>query len=340
MKVCLYLEFYHFLGGILFKNIGTGLLTSYKNQKMMLDYLGIPFTEKWDDSCDILQANTYGPKSLYLMKKAKRQGKKAIIWAHVTVEDSMQVFRFAPFIAPILKKYLTYAYGLADLVFCPSEYTKSLLIAYGLPEYKLVAQSNAVNLKHFYQDQKKRVSGRSRYQLTTITVGTTGLVIPRKGIDTFLLLAEKFKSNQFMWFGKIYSSLLVKPIPKNLPPNVRFTGYVNDINEVYNAMDIFIFPSYEENQGMVILEAAAVGLPILLRDIPAYKGWLVHGKNCLKAKNNEEFEKYLKQLIDNGKLREKLGANAKILAKNESIEILSKKLFRRCYQDHQNYGLQ
>jgi len=326
MKICLYLEFYHFWGGILFKKVGTGLLTSYKNQRVMLNYLGIPFVEKWDSSCDILQINTPWLKSLYLIKKAKRQGKKVIIWSHVTVEDFMQVFRFAPLIAPLFKKYLIYAYGLADLVFCPTEYTKSLLMAYGLSEKKLTAQSNAVDLRKFYEEAALRESGRKRYGLNTLSIGTVALVIPRKGIDTFLAMAERFPRNQFIWFGKIYSSLLVKPLPKIIPGNVKFTGHVDNINEAYNSLDIFIFPSYEENQGMAILEAAAVGLPILVRDIPVYNGWLHHGENCLKAKNNEEFEKYLKQLIKDEGLRKKLGQNAKILARKESIEVLAIKI--------------
>jgi len=160
MKICLYLEFYHFLGGIFFKNIGTGLLSSYDNQKKALRSLNVEFTERWDNSCDILQINTPWLKSLWLIKKAKRQGKKVIIWSHVTVEDFMQVFRFNKFIAPLMKKYLTYAYGLADLVFCPSEYTKSLLIAYGLPANKLIARSNGVDMSFIYPDAQKRAEYR------------------------------------------------------------------------------------------------------------------------------------------------------------------------------------
>ncbi len=49
MRICLYLEFYHFLGGFLYKNIGTGLLSSYRNQKKSLQSLGINFTEKLDE---------------------------------------------------------------------------------------------------------------------------------------------------------------------------------------------------------------------------------------------------------------------------------------------------
>ena len=323
MKICLYLEFLHFWKGILFRKVGTGLLTSYKNQKRMMEHLGIEYTEKWDNSRDILQINTPWLKSLYLMKKAHRQGAKVIVWSHVTVEDAMQVFRFMPLIAPLFKKYLTYAYGLADVVFCPSEYTRTLLIAYGLNPEKLFAQSNAVDVKKYFADEKARHAGREKYKLNTFTVGTVGLVIPRKGIDTFLKMSRSTPLFQFIWFGKIYSSFLVKTLPKILPTNVQFTGYADSILEAYNSLDVFVFPSYEENQGLAILEAAAVGLPIVVRDIPVYQGWLVHGENCLKAKTDEEFISFVEELSHNDELCKKLSAGALQLAQTESIESLS-----------------
>jgi 1,2-diacylglycerol-3-alpha-glucose alpha-1,2-glucosyltransferase len=325
MKICLYLEFYHFWGGILFKKVGTGLLSSYRNQKTMLKYLNIPFTERWDPTCDILQINTPWLNSLRLIKKAKRLGKKVIIYSHVTVEDSMQVFRFMPLVAPLYKKYLTYAYGLADIIFCPTVYTKGLLIAYGLDEKKIIVRTNAVDTAKFYADADKREAGKKRYDLKAITVGTVGLVIPRKGVDAFLRLADNFPDIPFVWYGKIYSTLLVKPLPPRLPKNAIFSGYIADILEAYNSLDIFIFPSYEENQGMVILEAAAVGLPIIVRDLPAYRGWLVHNENCLKAKTDEEFESCVRSLIEDANLRAKLSAASLVLAKKESIEEQSTK---------------
>jgi len=111
--------------------------------------------------------------------------------------------------------------------------------------------------------------------------------------------------------------------------NGKFTRSVENANSALNAMDIFFFPSYEENQGMVILEAACVGLPILVRDIPAYDGWLVHNVNCLKAKTDEEFEKYLGDLISDENLRRRLGKESLVLAENEGLPVLAEKLKKR-----------
>lgn len=326
MKVCLYLEFYHFLGGVLFRNIGTGLLSSYRNQKKTLQLMGIPYVEAWDYSCDVLQINTPWLKSLFLMWRAKRRGIPVIVFSHVTVEDAMQVFRFMPFVAPLFRRYLKFAYDSADVICSPTAYTKSLLIAYGIRPEKIVVYSNGVDTRTFYSDDAKRALGRRTHRMSGVVVGTVGLVIPRKGVDTFSKLAERFTEQQFFWFGHIYGTFLVKSLPANIPKNAHFTGYVQDILAAFNALDIFIFPSYEENQGMVILEAAAVGLPILVRDIPAYRDWLVHGENCLKAKSDEEFTAYLQELLTDSALRVRLSENARELARRESLEHLTETL--------------
>jgi 1,2-diacylglycerol-3-alpha-glucose alpha-1,2-glucosyltransferase len=331
IKICLYVEFYHFMGGILYKNIGTGLLSSYKNQKKMLDAKDISYVEKWDDSCDILQINTPYLKSIYLMKRAKRLGKPVIVWAHVTAEDMRGVFWFGNMLSPILRHYYKYAYNLADVILCPSEYTRKLLIADGLSPDKVVAQSNGVDTYKFSANAQKREEGRKEYHLSKMTVGTVALAIPRKGIDTFVMLGKHFTDMQFMWYGSIYNALMAKPLPKDLPANIRFTGYVKDIFSAFNSIDIFVFLSYEENEGMVVLEAASLGLPILVRDIPVYEGWLVHNENCLKAKTDEEFKEALKKLSEDSALRERLGKNARLMAESRSFDVLSKK-FENLYE--------
>jgi 1,2-diacylglycerol-3-alpha-glucose alpha-1,2-glucosyltransferase len=289
----------------------------------MFRHLGISFTEDIKEDWDIIQINVPWPEALREAKAARRNGKKVVMWSHVTVEDlqkSIRFFKMIPGLSWLVKKYLTYAYRHADLVFCPSQYTKNLLIAYGLPAERLFAQSNAVDTKKYYKDIIRRETYRGQYNLSGLVVGNVSLAIPRKGIDTFVSLSKKFTDNQFIWFGKIFSKLVIAGLPKTSHSNIHFTDFVQDAVAALNAIDIFFFPSYEENQGMVVLEAAAIGLPILVRDIPVYDGWLVHNVNCLKAKDDSEFEVQLGLLIKDDKLRDRLGKKALELAEKESID--------------------
>lgn len=319
-KVFVYLEYKRLRLG--------GAFSSYRNQVKILTRLGIPFTEHWNETATILQCNSPWLFSLYHILKAKRRQMRSIVWAHSTAEDVAGFFRIkileraAIF---FLKPYFTYLYSLADTVLCPTPYTRRLLIAYGLPPEKLQVLSNGVDTDRFYADEAMRARARKEFGLTKTTVGCVGIVIPRKGVDTFLRLASRRADVDFLWIGTRLNPLLVKPLPENLPRNARFTGHITDIVEGFNALDIFLFPSHEENQGMAILEAAAVGLPIIVRDIPAYEGWLKHEHNCLKAKTEEEFNIHLQRLIENSNLRARLGERARELAKSESLETLTLK---------------
>ena len=192
---------------------------------------------------------------------------------------------------------------------------------------KLVAVSNGVDVHVFKKDEAKRTAAREEYDLKGIVIGTVGLAIPRKGIDTFLALAREFPQNKFVWFGKIYSSLLAKPLPKDIPPNVIFTGYVKDIVAAFNALDIYIFPSCEENQGMTNVESAAVGVPMLLRDLPAYRGYFTDESDCLMAHNENEFARKLARLMNNKQERDAFAARAKErVMKEQSLEACGQKM--------------
>lgn len=50
--------------------------------------------------------------------------------------------------------------------------------------------------------------------------------------------------------------------------NIIITNFVNDIERYYPAMDMLLLPSYREGFGMVIAEAAAVGTPSIVSNIP------------------------------------------------------------------------
>lgn len=328
MKVCLYLEFKKFLRGYLYKNTGTGFFSSFKNYFKALSLIGIEVTENLKEKYDILHVNIPFLKSLWAVRRAKKRGIKIVMSAHATAEDFTGVWRLSNFLMPLARRYYRFAYNQADVVITPSIYTKSLLEKYPLKK-RIEVVSCGVDFKKFSAAGEGKNYQKSEKEIVIFNVAN---VIPRKGTGSFINLAKSFSENKFFWYGKIFKSFLYKKLPKDLPKNLEFKGFVPDILAAYRDGDIFIFPSYEENQGMVILEAAAAGLPILVRDLPAYCGWLVHNENCLIAQNEEEFKKYLNQLISDGGLRARLGMAARKLAESEDLKNIGERL-QKVYQN-------
>ena len=50
------------------------------------------------------------------------------------------------------------------------------------------------------------------------------------------------------------------------------------------------FMSYEETEGIVVLEALACEIPTIVRNIPVYEGWLEDEKQVYKAETIKEFQ--------------------------------------------------
>lgn len=321
MKVCVYLE----LEGPLAMS---GIATAVKNQRKALELNGIEVTSDPGDEYDVLHINTIGPRSLYLAKKMKRKGKKIVLHTHTTAENFRESFGFSNQIAPLLKKYLRYFYDQGDLLICPSEYAKSELASYGLST-RIKVVSNGVDVETFKADEKRGEEYRARFELEGVVPFCVGNVFARKGISTFAKVGAMFPKHRFIWFGPIYGGPLksrkVRSILKRTPPNVRFVGRVEDIVAAYSAGDVFFLPTHHETQGVVVLEAASCGKPILIRDLPVFKGWLQDGRDCLKA-TEEEFPEKLRRLLENQQLRKKLGENARKLAEKHSLKEIGKQL--------------
>ena len=80
--------------------------------------------------------------------------------------------------------------------------------------------------------------------------------------------------------------------------------------------DLFCLPSQAESQPISILEAATLGKPPVLTDLPSYRGIWLHGRNCLSVPVADigGLATALSELLENAELRQRLGAAARATA--------------------------
>ena len=83
------------------------------------------------------------------------------------------------------------------------------------------------------------------------------------------------------------------------PSNVKFPGYVcsDELRDAYSGSDLFLFLTHEETEGIVLLEALAMRIPILIRDIPIYREMFSDGKELYKGRSLEEFKDKIKKIL-------------------------------------------
>ncbi len=297
MKVLLHSGHYE-----LIKKSGVG--RAIKHQMRALELNGVPYTTDPNDSYDVIHINTIFPESYLLGRKAKRQGKKVIYHAHSTEEDFRNSFLFSNQLSPLFKKWISKCYSSADLIITPTPYAKEILDGYGLGK-PVVAVSNGIDLDFFERNEKDAALFRQRFHLSEAdkVVIAVGLYIERKGILDFVELAKRLPRYQFIWFGHTNLNTVparVRAAVDTRLENLRFAGYVSPevLKQAYSGSDLFLFPTHEETEGIVLLEALAMKLPVLVRDIPIYREWLTDGINVYKADNIDTFEKKITAIME------------------------------------------
>ncbi len=323
MKVFLYTE-----GEKLFSKSGLG--KAIKHQMKALESVGIPYTTKQSDDYDIVHINFYGPNSFALAKLAKLKGKKVVYHAHSTEEDFKNGFIFSKQISPAFKKWLISCYSTGDVIITPTPYSKRLLEGYGIKK-KIYAISNGIELNLFKRDEDAGAAFRKRYGYTKedkVIIGI-GLYIERKGIVDFVELAKRMPDYKFIWFGFSPLSAATQAVRKAVNTkldNLVFAGYVpqEQIKEAMNGCSLYVFPTFEETEGIPIIEACACKTKALIRDIPIFEGWLEDGVNVYKAKDLDEFEDKIKKICNN-ELKD-LTEEAYKVAVDRDIEKIGKEL--------------
>ncbi len=325
MKVLIYFE-----GQQLLSKSGIG--RAFDHQKKALESAGVPYsTDENELDYDILHINTYGLNSQRMVRRAKRADKKVIYHAHSTEEDFRNSFIGSNQVSAIYKKHLVRLYSSADFIITPTLYSKKVIEGYGI-EQPIEAISNGIDLTRFNRNVEKEKQFRDYFQLPLDkkVIISVGLYFERKGLVDFVEVARRFPEYTFIWFGHTPLYTIPKKIRAIIqgdhPDNVIFPGYIKgDIIEgAYTNADLFFFPSYEETEGIVVLEALASRQHVLVREIPVYDGWLVPGENAYMGRTNEEFCNQIEQIIEKKAID--LRENGWQTAQGKSIQAIGQQL--------------
>lgn len=310
----------------------SGVGRAIEHQKAILLNTGATIAERMDADTDIVHINTVFPDAFLAALRARAAGKLVISYGHSTMEDFRNSFKGSNAFAPFFRRWITFCYNMGDIVITPTEYSRRLLLGYDVKK-PVYALSNGIDTAYFKPDAALRRQFRARYQIPEEqkVVMSVGHYIERKGILEFIELARKKPGTLFFWFGYTNLNLVpatVRQAIENAPDNVRFAGYVDReaLREAYCGCDLFCFMSHEETEGIVVLEALACGIPVLLRDIPVYEDWLTHGVNVYKAADEKEFAR-LTSCILNGKLPD-LAEAGRQTAKQRSLQAVGVRLLQ------------
>ncbi|MEF8879269.1 MAG: glycosyltransferase family 4 protein [Candidatus Thermoplasmatota archaeon] len=301
----------------------TGIVTSYRSLKEGLEKNGVEVSINKKSGYDILHVHSFGPLS---MLKAMREKKPVVMTTHTVPDEISLLYRGGKYIQNIFEKYLRSVYNQADVLISPSVFAKNRLKESGV-KTKIIVESNGIKKEKYTRSNKKRKKFREKYRIKEdeTVIGCVGLPSKRKGLDVFKRVAEKHADKKFIWIGEnIYNKFLkdykyLKKIKENPPRNLILTGFVDDIQAAYSAMDIFMLPTMIETEGLVVLEAISSDLPVITSQVEGLN-WIKEKKQCLKASTVEEYTEAIDEILENPSETKRMIDDSKKLLSQKDIE--------------------
>ena len=192
---------------------------------------------------------------------------------------------------------------------------------------------NGVDLEHFSPD----VSPIDRFCDGKINILFVGRLEKRKGLGYLLKAYQRVKE-------EIANSRLIivgpgirlrrkyeKQVRRSGLEDVVFTGHVDydELPRYYKTADIFCAPATgRESFGIILLEAMAVGKPIVASNVGGYASIVAHGVDGLLVppKDDKELARALVSLMIDEPLRQRMGAMGKRKAQDYSWERIAKEI--------------
>lgn len=198
----------------------------------------------------------------------------------------------------------------ADMVYALNEQTINTLINYiGIKPDRIRMIDNGVNTDIYIplsNEEKRKAKRRRKLENKNVYI-QVGSVCDRKNqlgaIQLLQPILKKDKNSCFIYIGGIISEEYQRRIREysvenNIEDQIIYMGEVEpgmELNEYYNLADAMIFPSKSEGFSLVIIEAMAAGVPVIINQNLHFK----LAEECLRYNNNNEFVAIIKERIRN-----------------------------------------
>ena len=285
-----------------------GNLKAYKELKRVID----------KGEYDIIHCHTPVGAMLTRLaaKQARKQGTKVFYTAH-----GFHFYKGAPAINWLLyypvEKWL-------------SRYT-DVLITINKEDYERAKSFKAgkvcyvpgvgIDLKKFnsgYVDknEKREEIGVHADDFVLLSVGE---LIPRKNHEVVIRALSVLKQRdnlnhiEYVICGRGAYEADLKKLAEGLDvaDHVHFLGYRNDISEICNCADLFVFMSHQEGLPVALMEAMACGLPVVCSNIRGNTDLIEDGVTGFLANNTpEEVAEAISEMKNNTALRNRVASAA------------------------------
>ncbi|UWN69498.1 glycosyltransferase family 4 protein [Alistipes shahii] len=153
-----------------------------------------------------------------------------------------------------------------------------------------------------------------------------GRLIADKGVREYLSVAKKLKINRPETrcilvgpFDTNPSAITVEELQPYIDNGIiEYFGEQKDVRPYIKQCSVYVLPSYHEGTPKSVLEAMAMGRPIVTSDAPGCRETVVNGKNgfLVPVKDVDALENAIVQILDNENLAASFGKESRKMAEN------------------------
>lgn len=218
---------------------------------------------------------------------------------------------------PLTKSRLALArYQSAARIVAISQWVAEQLANSGAPKEKLVIVYEGVDIPAI-PTSEARQRARTRWGISDDTplLGSVGALLPDKGhellIRALAQLRQEFPECKLLLAGTGPSKPALDTLAKELgvAEAVIFAGFVADIEVVYQALDVFLFPSFFEGLGTSLLAAMSYEIPSVAFQCCAFAEIIENEKTGLLVEkgNVHEIAKAVTRLLTDKQFAQTIG---------------------------------
>lgn len=293
------------------------------------------FTKKFQP--DIVHSHHFFWVGDVALRLARQQHIPLVFTHHIMLEQYAELFpihnegitRF------VLKLATGYA-NLTDCVIAPSEAVRAILERDGVRKPMHIIPTG-VDVKRFAKGDAREFRRSWKIPQDAFVLGFVGRLNPEKNLDFLAKAACRFikKNRKAHWLmvgeGSLKEAIQDLFKSSGVGERLHCPGVLQgqDLINGYHAMDVFIFSSFSETQGIVLSESMAAGKPVVAVNAPVVRDVIKDGKNgrLVAHEDEEEFAQALSWVakLSEAKLK-KIKQAAIATAAQFSIEHCSEQL--------------
>jgi 1,2-diacylglycerol 3-alpha-glucosyltransferase len=296
----------------------------------------LPLTALFNTTIDSFQANIIHSHHPFLLGdtalRVAANKHVPVVFTHHTLYE--EYTHYVPLDSPALKQFTielsTQYANLCDAVIAPSESIAQLIEKRGV-EVPIEIIPTGINVEEFASGRRNAFRKALGIPSDAFVVGHVGRLALEKNLDYLSRAVCRFLKQSpeaiclLVGAGPLEDEIRTIFAAERLTERLRMPGKKTgqDLFDAYAAMDVFVFSSFSETQGLVVAEAMAAGVPVVALDAPGVREVVRAGKNgyLLDADTDQNsFATCLQDLKSKPEMRKELGVGAKRTAVQFSSE--------------------